>query len=245
MKERLQKILSARGEASRRAADRLITAGRVTVNGQTAVSGMKADPDYDEIKIDGRPIRHETKRVVVMLNKPRGYITSMSDQRGRKTVIDLLGAVPERVYPVGRLDMDSEGLLLLTNDGQLANLLMHPSNRRQKTYMVTVSGVLSDQVLEKLRKPIEIDGRMTRPAVVQLMKSDMDGGVVSVIICEGRNRQVRRLCESAGLKVKRLKRVSYGPLELGNLKNEKWRYLTDDEIEKLRSIENCKSASIE
>ncbi len=245
MKERLQKILSARGETSRRGAEKIISAGRVTVNGLPAETGSKADPKYDEIRIDGRLIRHETDTVVVILNKPRGYITAMSDERGRKTVIELLSDVPERVYPVGRLDMDSEGLLLLTNDGELANQLMHPSFLKKKTYIVSVSGNLSEAALERLKRPIEIDGRMTRPAEVRLMKSDAEGGIVSVTICEGRNRQVRRLCESSGLTVLRLKRISFGAIDLGELKSKEWRYLTDDEIIRLRCIENTKAQDLD
>ncbi|MBR6259731.1 MAG: rRNA pseudouridine synthase [Oscillospiraceae bacterium] len=234
MEERIQKLISASGAASRREAEAMIKDGRVTLNGKEARLGEKADPEKDELLIDGKPLPNVQARVYVMLNKPRGYITSVSDDRGRKTVMELLPETGERLYPVGRLDMDSEGLLILTNDGEFANLLMHPSKGKEKTYRVTVSGRFSG--VEKLEEPMEIDGKMTRPAKVTMLARKSSGAVLEVRIQEGRNRQIRRLCENAGLEVTRLKRVSLGNLRLGSLKPGQWRYLTEAEVNAVRAM---------
>ena len=234
MEERIQKLISASGAASRREAEAMIKDGRVTLNGREARLGEKADPEKDELLIDGKPLPNVQARVYVMLNKPRGYITSVSDDRGRKTVMELLPETGERLYPVGRLDMDSEGLLILTNDGEFANLLMHPSKGKEKTYRVTVSGRFSG--VEKLEEPMEIDGKMTRPAKVTMLARKSSGAVMEVRIQEGRNRQIRRLCENAGLEVTRLKRVSLGNLRLGSLKPGQWRYLTEAEVNAVRAM---------
>ena len=231
MEERLQKIISARGVASRRAAESMIAEGRVSVNGTVAETGMKADPEHDEICIDGVLLPPEQKNVYIMLNKPRGYVTTASDERGRKTVMELVENVGVRVYPVGRLDMDSEGLLLLTNDGEFANMMMHPSNEKTKTYIVSVRG--NTENAEMVSDAIEIDGKMTLPAKVEVLREEKGGGVISVTIHEGRNRQVRRLCEHAGLEVRRLKRVSVGDVSLGTLRTGMWRHLTKQEIDSL------------
>ncbi|MDR1328525.1 MAG: rRNA pseudouridine synthase [Oscillospiraceae bacterium] len=228
---RLQKILSERGVASRRAAERLIASGRVTVNGAVAEIGMSADPERDEILIEGKPLPPETERRYIMLNKPRGYVTTMSDERGRKTTAELTADCPERVYPVGRLDMDSDGLLIMTNDGELAHKLMHPSHGIKKTYRVIAEGDVA-AALPVLKAPIEIDGRETLAAEVSV-----NGGELTVTISEGRNRQVRRMCEAAGLRVTRLTRISEGALELGGLKTGKWRYLTPQEVKSVESAE--------
>ncbi len=234
MEERIQKLISASGAASRREAEAMIKDGRVTLNGREARLGEKADPEKDELLIDGKPLPNVQARVYVMLNKPRGYITSVSDDRGRKTVMELLPETGERLYPVGRLDMDSEGLLILTNDGEFANLLMHPSKGKEKTYRVTVSGRFSG--VEKLEEPMEIDGKMTRPAKVTMLARKSSGAVLEVRIQEGRNRQIRRLCENVGLEVTRLKRVSLGNLRLGSLKPGQWRYLTEAEVNAVRAM---------
>ena len=225
MEERLQKILSARGVASRRAAEGYLSAGRVTVNGRTARVGDKADPERDEIRVDGRLLAEPARRTYVMLNKPRGYVTTLSDERGRKTVAELVTGCGARVWPVGRLDLDSEGLLLLTDDGALTQRLLHPSHEVEKEYRVWVAGDVP-AALPVLRGPMALDGVPLHPAEVR----EAGPGVLSVVIHEGRNRQVRRMCAAAGLEVRRLKRVREGALRLGSLPQGKWRFLTDAEL---------------
>lgn len=232
MTERIQKILSARGVASRRKAEAMITAGRITVNGRVAVLGDSADPDVDEILIDGNCLPSPTGAVYIMLHKPRGYVTTLSDEKGRKTVADLVKDCGQRVYPVGRLDYDSEGLLLLTNDGEFANAMMHPKHRVEKTYAVWVSGY-REEATELLKQPIELDGYKIRPPKVQLVRYEGNKALYHVTIGEGRNRQVRRMCAHAGMDVLRLKRIREGQLELGDLPLGKWRYLTGKEIAEL------------
>jgi 23S rRNA pseudouridine2605 synthase len=230
MTDRLQKILSARGVASRRAAEELIRAGRVTVNGIPAQLGQTADPDLDEIRIDGRLLPQEQTQVYLMLHKPRGYVTTLSDEKGRKTAAQLVADCGVRVYPVGRLDMDSEGLLLFTNDGEFANLLTHPKHEVEKTYLTWVQG-FSEEALIRLKRPVELDGYTVRAPKVRVVKE----GMLEITIHEGRNRQVRRMCQLAGMKVTRLKRVREGKLHLGDLPLGKWRYLTKEEILRLKS----------
>lgn len=230
MEERLQKILSARGIASRRKAEELIEAGFVTVNGVKASLGDKADPKTDVIKVKGARLPERGDLVYIMLNKPRGYITSVSDEKGRPTVIDLVKDIGERVYPIGRLDWDSEGLLLLTNDGEFANIVAHPSNNKEKTYIVTVEGD-AGRVLERLREPMVIDGYKIRPAKVTILNPNK----LSIKIHEGRNRQIRKMCEIVGLKVVTLKRAAVGQVELGRLQTGTWRYLTEREIAVLKN----------
>ena len=229
MEERLQKILSSRGIASRRKAEELIENGHVSVNGVRAHLGDKADPDRDIIKVNGARIPGRGDLVYIMLNKPRGYITSMSDEKGRPTVVELTADLGERVYPVGRLDWDSEGLLLLTNDGDFANTIAHPSNNKVKTYLVTVEGNI-ERALDKLRSPMVIDGYKIRPAKVDVVGEDR----LSIKIHEGRNRQVRKMCAASGLTVLNLKRTAIGQVELGRLKTGTWRYLTAAEISSLK-----------
>ncbi len=233
MLQRLQKCISEAGAASRRAAEALIRDGRVTVNGETASIGMSADPEKDLICIDGRPLPRAGEKVYLMLHKPRGYVTTLSDEQGRRTVAELVSGVGTRVYPVGRLDLDSEGLLLLTNDGEAANALMHPSHDVCKVYRVTVSGAPLEAAAEAMRAVTDLDGEAVRPAQVEIL----DENTLSVTIREGKNRQVRRLCAKAGLKVHRLIRVAEGDLRLGGLPRGKWRYLTEKEI---GYIQNCK-----
>lgn len=235
MRERLQKIISARGVASRRKAEALILAGRVSCNGVPASLGDSADPELDTILVDGRPLPSETGYVYIMLNKPRGYVTTLSDEKGRPEATRLVKDCGVRVYPVGRLDMDSEGLLLFTNDGAFANALMHPSHEVNKTYRVTVRGFTPER-LERLKRPVTLDGYTIRPPQVQLLRQRPDGdqAELSVTIHEGRNRQVRRMCDLAGMQVQRLIRVAEGPLQLGSLPAGKWRHLTAEELQNLK-----------
>ena len=232
MKERLQKILSARGAASRRKAEELIRAGRVTVNGIPAVLGTAADPETDAIKIDGKPLPGPQKNVYILLHKPRGYVTTLSDEKGRKNVTQLLTGCGCRVYPVGRLDMDSEGLLLLTNDGDFAQKLTHPSKEVDKVYQVRVTGY-TPGAQERLARPITLDGYTIAKPGVRLLRVQEDRAMLEVTIHEGRNRQVRRMCAAAGMEVKRLLRVREGMLCLGSLKCGQWRYLTEEEVRTL------------
>jgi len=232
VKERLQKLFSAAGVCSRRTAETYIAAGRVAVNGVTAQLGDKADPDRDKITLDGKPLPQKGKTVWLVLNKPRGYVTTLSDEKGRKTAGELVTDCGVRVWPVGRLDLDSEGLLLFTNDGEGTDRLLHPSHEVEKEYRVTVTGDLAS-ALPVLTGPMELDGCALAPARVRVVRRDGGGGVLSVVIHEGRNRQVRRMCALAGLSVKRLKRVREGPLTLGRLPVGQWRELTADEIERL------------
>ena len=229
MEERLQKILSARGVTSRRGAEAYLSAGRVTVNGRPAAVGDKADPDRDDIRVDGRPLPRAEGRTYLMLNKPRGYVTTLSDEKGRKTVADLVKGCGARVWPVGRLDLDSEGLLILTDDGALTQRLLHPSHEVEKEYRVWVRGDVA-AALPVLRGPMELDGVPLSPARVE----PAGDGVLSVVIHEGRNRQVRRMCAAAGLQVTRLRRVREGALTLGALASGRWRPLTREELELLR-----------
>lgn len=234
MIQRLQKIIADSGLMARRKAEEAIAAGRVTVNGLPARLGDSADRDLDRILVDGRELPLPEKKVYIMLNKPRGVVCSLADEKGRRDVTELVRELPERLYPVGRLDMDSEGLLLMTNDGDWANRLTHPSREVEKCYHTWVKGENVPDALEKLRGPMEIDGYPIRPARVELLETLPQGAKLSVTIHEGRNRQVRRMCEQAGLKVTRLCRVREGSLRLGALRPGQWRYLTDEEVESLR-----------
>ena len=234
MKERLQKILSAAGVCSRRAAEGYLTARRITVNGETAQLGQQADPETDDIRVDGVPLGREPETVYLMLNKPRGYVTTVSDEQGRKTVMDLLTGVHTRIYPVGRLDRDSEGLLLLTNDGALTQRLLHPSHEVSKEYRVTVSGPV-EHAAENLRRIRDVAGMAIRPAEVQMLRREGNRAELRIVIHEGRNRQIRRMCARCGLEVLRLQRVREHCLELGTLPLGQWRYLTAAEIAALKT----------
>lgn len=235
MEERLQKILSAHGLCSRRTAETWLTAGRVTVNGKPAAVGDKADPDKDDIRVDGRPLKGPEKRTYLMLNKPRGYVTTLSDEKGRKTVGDLVKGCGARVWPVGRLDLDSEGLLILTDDGELTQRLIHPSHEVEKEYHVRVTGDV-ERGLPRLRGPMELDGVALRPARVAVLGREGRDTLLSVVIHEGRNRQVRRMCALAGLEVRRLCRVREGPVQLGALAPGRWRLLTAEEVAALKAL---------
>lgn len=232
MKERLQKILSARGVASRRSSEELIRQGRVTVNGVPAALGDGADPERDEILLDGQPLPQRQEYVYLMLNKPRGYVTTLSDEKGRPDAARLVADCGVRVYPVGRLDMDSEGLLLFTNDGEFANRMMHPRGEVCKTYEVWVTSYVPGAEV-RLSQPITLDGYTIRKPGVRLVRAQREKAKFLVTIHEGRNRQVRRMCEAAGMQVTRLRRIREGTLSLGNLEPGKWRYLSKEEVEAL------------
>ena len=234
MEERLQKLLSAAGVCSRRAAEDYITAGRVAVNGIPAALGQRADPERDEITVDGRPLRRRDPWVCLMLNKPRGVVTTLSDEKRRRTVADLTADCGVRVYPVGRLDLDSEGLLLMTNDGALMQRLLHPSGQVDKTYHVSVYGPV-EGAAERLSQVRNLDGEPIRPAQVEVLRQSGRTALLSVTIHEGKNRQIRRMCAVCGLTVKRLRRVMEHTLELGDLSPGKWRYLTEAEMEALKN----------
>ena len=234
---RLQKILAQAGVASRRAAEKLIAEGRVTVNGETVREmGTKADPASDDIRVDGRRVKPAERLRYILLNKPAGFITTRSDPQRRRTVLDLLAGVREYVYPVGRLDYDTEGLLLLTNDGDLAAALTHPRHGVERTYEARVAGMPDHEALERLRKGIPLDGKRTLPADVVLLNKSGREGVLLITIREGRNRQVRRMCEAVGHPVDKLKRVKIGPLSDRMLRRGAWRDLTAEEIKKLKKL---------
>lgn len=232
MEERLQKILSAAGLCSRRAAEGYITAGRVTVNGSVSGLGDRADPEKDDIRLDGKPVAPQEEHVYLLLNKPRGYVTTLSDEKGRKTVADLVKDCGVRVYPVGRLDLDSEGLLLMTNDGGLMHHLLHPSNEVSKTYEVSVFGSVNGAA-ERLSRITDLEGEPIRPAKVEVLSRGANTARYAITIHEGKNRQIRRMCAQCGLTVKRLRRVQEHTLTLGDLPAGHWRYLTMQEVKSL------------
>lgn len=229
MEQRLQKILSNYGVASRRKAEQMILDRRVRVNGNTASLGDAADDEEDVIEVDGVRLKRQPARIVLMLNKPRGYVCTLSDEKGRKNVAELVSGCGARVYPVGRLDLNSEGLLLLTNDGELANRLTHPKKEVDKVYLVWLSQYIPG-CEDSIASPIEIDGRPTSPAKVEKLRQEGETALLRITIHEGRNRQIRRLCERANVTVTRLRRVAEGPLQLGDLKPGQWRVLTEEEI---------------
>ena len=236
MTQRLQKILSGRGICSRRKAEEYINDGRVCVNGSVAKLGDSADPELDEITLDGRPLPSASEYVYIMLNKPRGFVTTLSDEKGRKNAAQLVADCGTRVYPVGRLDMDSEGLLLFTNDGDFANLLMHPKHEVNKTYHVVVTDY-SPENLEKLAQPVTLDGYTIRKPDVKLLKMLAERkALLSVTIHEGRNRQVRRMFAAVGHEVVSLKRVVFATIKLHDLPRGQWRRLTDVEVKKLKEL---------
>lgn len=234
MQERLQKILSQAGITSRRAAETLITSGRVAVNGSVVtLLGTKADPAIDTITLDGKPVTVQTTRIYILLNKPAGFVTTLSDPDGRPIVTDIIKGIPERLFPVGRLDFNTEGLLLLTNDGDWANRLAHPSNEVVKEYLVKVRGDINADLMAKLTNGVKLDDGWTAPAKVALVKTVGKNSWLSISIHEGRYRQVRRMCEAVGLLVARLTRTKYGDLQIGTLKVGEYRHLTPDEVKGL------------
>ena len=233
MRERLQKILSARGVASRRKAEQMIQNGAVSVNGVTAALGDSADPELDRICVNGQPLPTGQRFVYILLNKPRGYVTTLSDEKGRPNAAQLVADCGTRVYPVGRLDMDSEGLLLFTNDGAFANALTHPKQEVEKIYEVWAVGYAPGGE-EKLSRPIVLDGYRIRPPKAVLLSANGEKAKFRVTIHEGRNRQIRRMCEAAGMRCTRLRRIQEGSLRLGNLPCGAWRYLTPEEVAELK-----------
>ena len=232
-KIRLQKILAASGVASRRKAEVMIAAGRVTVNGRVAHLGDSALPGKDKVLLDGQPLGHSEKKLYLALHKPRGFVTTLHDERGRKCVAQLVEDVGERVYPVGRLDKDSEGLLLLTNDGDFANQVAHPKRHVAKTYRVTVRPSVTEDQLNQLSTGIVIEGRRTAPAKVRVLQQELGRVVLEIVLYEGRNREIRKMCEALGLEVARLKRIAVGPVRLGMLPQGKYRELTKEELRAL------------
>ena len=232
MKCRIQKILSSRGVASRRTAEKWITEGRVTVNGECAELGSSADPEVDVICVDGVSLPGKEKRVVIALNKPRGYVTTMHDEKGRRTVAELVSSCGYHVFPIGRLDMESDGLLLLTNDGELANRLCHPSGEKTKVYRVRVQG-FSDAIGERLVQPMTIDGYALRPVGVRAVETSGSETTLEFVLTEGRNRQIRRMCECCGLRVLSLTRIRYAGVSLGQLQKGAWRFLSEEETRDL------------
>lgn len=235
-KIRLQKHLSICGIASRRKAEELIAAGKVKVNGHIASIGDKVDPKRDKVTVRGKTVVAVREKVYIMLHKPRGFVTTMNDELDRKSVADLVKDVGVKVFPVGRLDRNSEGLLIMTNDGELANILTHPSSHVNKTYRVTVGGEVDDEMILKLSSGIELDGRKTLPCDVFVTERKPDRTVLCFIIHEGRNRQIRRMCEAVGLDVLRLKRTEIAGVKLGMLPQGSWRDLNERELTRLMNI---------
>ena len=232
---KLQKYFSDCNVMSRRAAEEEIKKGRVTVNGEPATLGLRICPDTDVVVYNGKQVLSQnTEKIYVLLNKPRGIVTSLSDEKGRATVVSLLKELKPRVYPVGRLDMDSDGLLLLTNDGELTNRLTHPRHQIPKIYHVTVKGEISRSALEILRAPLTLDGYTILPVKVEIIEKEVTSTTLKMTLYEGRNRQIRKMCEAAALKITRLSRVSIGEISLGSLEVGKWRFLTADEINYLK-----------
>lgn len=237
---RLQKYMADLGIASRRKSEQMIADGMVKVNGRTAAIGDKVNPKRDKVTVRGRKIAAgaKAKRYYIMLNKPRGYVTTMSDEMGRKCVAELVKDIPARIYPVGRLDRDSEGLLLMTNDGEFANRVTHPSKHVYKVYRVTVRPAINEEQLVEMSSGMFIDGKKTAPAEVRVVQREEGRCVLEIILREGRNRQIRKMCEQLGLEVPRLKRIAVGQVKLGGLKSGAWRELTKDEVHRLQANSN-------
>ena len=235
-KIRLQKHLSQCGIASRRKAEELIENGRVRINGRVASLGDKVDPKRDKVTVNGKNVVPVTEKVYIMLHKPRGFVTTMKDELDRKCVSDLVKNVGAKVYPVGRLDRNSEGLLIMTNDGELANALTHPSAQVNKTYRVTVKGTVTDEQIDKMASGIKLDDKVTQPCDIFVMERKEDRTVLCFIIHEGINRQIRRMCEAVKLEVMRLKRTEIAGVKLGMLKQGDWRELNDRELQRLQNV---------
>ena len=236
MERRVQKYLADCGLCSRRAAEEMILAGRVSVNGAVAQLGCKVD-EGDRVAVDGRLVSEKrAAHTYVMLHKPRGYITTMKDEQGRRCVADLLTGLRARVVPVGRLDRNSEGLLLLTDDGELVFRLTHPSHDVEKRYLVTLRGPVEDEALDRLRGELFLDGEKLKPVGVELLKREPEKTILRMTLTEGRNRQIRRMCELVGVEVIRLKRVSEGGIRLADVKSGQWRHLTEQEVAQLKEI---------
>jgi 23S rRNA pseudouridine2605 synthase len=246
MEMRLQKLIAGTGIASRRKAETLITAGRVTVNGKVVTElGTKVDPERDHVKLDGKHLSSVQPFVYLMLNKPKHVMSTLDDPGGRTTVKDYLRGVSVRVFPVGRLDFDSEGLMLLTNNGDLAQALLHPRYHVPKTYLIKVKGVLTDEEIRQLERGVRLEDGMTSPAIVKKIKKAEQNSWLEITIREGRKHQVKRMLESVGHPVIKLMRVRMGPLSLGNLESGEFRFLTDREANALRELVEQRVASVE
>lgn len=239
-KIRLQKYLSEAGVASRRKAEEMIRSGLVKVNGAVAQIGDSVDPKKDTVAVKGKVIKKQTNLRYILLNKPRGYVTTTDDELGRKCVLEHVKDVKERIYPVGRLDRVSEGALIMTNDGAFANAMMHPSKHVPKTYRVTVRPEAKSEQIDILSTGVEIDGRMTAPADVRVLQKEEGRAVLEIVLYEGRNRQIRKMCEAVNLEVARLKRTAVGSVKLGMLQTGQWRDLTAEEVEKLFAAAGAK-----
>jgi 23S rRNA pseudouridine2605 synthase len=236
MEERLQKFMANCGIASRRKCEEIITAGRVAVNGiKITELGFKVNPEIDEVKVDNKSINLVSKKIYIALNKPVGYVSTVKDERNRPTIIDLIG-IKDRIYPIGRLDFDTSGLILLTNDGEIYNRIIHPREVVNKVYVAEVKGKISKESIEKFSKGIDIGDYITAPGKIKVISSDKDKSKVEITIHEGKNRQVRRMCEAIGNSVITLKRISVGKIEVGNLELGKWRYLEESEIQYLKGL---------
>jgi 23S rRNA pseudouridine2605 synthase len=243
MEQRLQKIIAEMGVSSRRKAEEFILEGRVTVNGQTAVIGMKADPVKDHIKLDGKLLFRPEKKVYYIFNKPRGVVTSMSDPEGRPTVHDFVKGITQRVFPVGRLDYDSEGMLLLTNDGDFTHAVLHPSKKIPKTYLVKIKGNLEDENMEKLRKGIRLERSVTAPAKVKRLRKTESNSWIEMVIYEGKKRQIRRMLERVGHPVIRLMRIKINGIEMGPLKPGSSRQISSEEMRVFKKELNIRESS--
>jgi 23S rRNA pseudouridine2605 synthase len=234
--ERLQKYLAECGIASRRKCEQLILDGKIKVNGTVIKNlGIKIDPDKDIVEYDGRVVAKVQHNIYIMLNKPTGFITTVKDQFGRPSVLDII-KIKDRIYPVGRLDCDTSGLLLLTNDGDIANKLMHPKHEIDKVYIAKIRGIPDDKDLDRFRNGLLLDNRLTAKAKIEILKKINNDALVKIVIHEGRNRQIRRMCELIGHPVMTLKRIKIGDLELGNLKVRQWRYLSGEEVQYLKNL---------
>lgn len=233
--ERLQKVMAAAGIASRRASEELIAQGRVTVNGDVAVLGRRVNVDTDVVMVDGERINVDPERVYVLLNKPRGVVTTVDDPQGRPTVIEMVN-LPQRLFPVGRLDMDTEGLLLLTNDGELAHALLHPSFEVERVYVALVPGPVRKKVLAQLRSGVQLEDGLAKPRAVRVLEEAKSQALLEVVMTEGRKREVRRMLGEVGLTVHRLARVAFGGVELGDLRQGRWRFLTTQELSQLHRV---------
>ncbi|MGC8844614.1 MAG: pseudouridine synthase [Candidatus Hydrogenedens sp.] len=234
---RLQKYLAECGIGSRRAIERFIQEGKISVNGLPASMGQKINPETDRVFLDNKPVSLKIpEKVYILLNKPKGYVTTTNDEFGRPTVIDLIKNLKVRVFPVGRLDLDVEGALLLTNDGELANKLLHPSNEIPKTYIVVVKGFITTIAVKKLEQGVMLEDGKTSPAQVKVLRQNLKSSTIQLTIHEGRKREVKRMCDSVGFPLTSLKRISFAGINLGNLRTGKWRYLTPAEITYIRNL---------
>lgn len=239
--ERLQKILSRAGISSRRAAEKIILEGRVTVDGKIISKlGAKADTEKNKICVDGKILNFDEEKIYLLLNKPKNFLCTVKDDRGRKTVLDLVPEISARIYPVGRLDFDSEGLIILTNDGELTHLLLHPKFKIKKTYRAKIFGELTDEKIKKLRAGVELDDGLTAPAEISLISREKNFSVAEITIHEGRNRQIRRMFAAVGCEVKRLKRIKFANLTLKGVEVGKFRRLTSAEVKELFSLSEKK-----